>query len=218
MRHRRRLGPDSATSGNDTRPVATEQKSRIRCQQARPSGIKRRENCAAAAQVSPYACHLPRKVARSTRACEPAAGDSLYNGSEGRTDPRSMPGSFPWRWGPGVAGSDQRGCPSWPPTRISPAYVRRMPRPWCSARRYLVLQLQFAIAAGQGLFSEHTRLTHRHVVEVRDRRCGVCSDNAWLSPGDDGATGTMSVSDQCGGGGGLSWGGKSPGACGSLPG
>jgi hypothetical protein len=30
--------------------------------------------------------------------------------------------------------------------------------------------LHFAIAAGQRLFSEHTQLTHRHVVEVRDRQ------------------------------------------------
>lgn len=30
--------------------------------------------------------------------------------------------------------------------------------------------MHFAIAAGQRLFSEHTQLTHRHVVEVRDRQ------------------------------------------------
>ncbi|MBP2056098.1 hypothetical protein J2Z21_009115 [Streptomyces griseochromogenes] len=37
----------------------------------------------------------------------------------------------------------------------------------------LVLQLHFAIAAGQWLVSEHTQLTSRHVGEVRDRRPSI---------------------------------------------
>ncbi|MDX2939555.1 substrate-binding domain-containing protein [Streptomyces ipomoeae] len=42
-----------------------------------------------------------------------------------------------------------------------------------------LLQLQFAIVAGQGPVSECSELTGRHVVGVRDRWCVACSGSVW---------------------------------------
>lgn len=84
-----------------------------------------------------------------------------------------------------------------PPAEYPAGTYRRSPYPsgsiWCA----LVLQLQFAISAGQEPDFECSELTGRHVAGVRDRRRVAGSGSVWRWLGDCGASGTVSVRARC---------------------